>query len=451
MEIDESFWMWLESPETPMHVAALAIFAPETEPAATVAKRIVTEFRRHTPTDERFRSRLVGGLFPRPGQHRVVDDIDIDFHLRHKALPTPGGELELAQLISRLHSIALDPYRPRWEMHVIEGLHGNRFAIYIKVHHALINGVEAIKLLERGLSNDRRDPIPPPPWAKGNVPKSADAHQERPTQRAHVTISGITNTLSALSALPTESSGLIAPWAAPHSMINVDISPQRRVCTASIEFARVAAIAQGTGTSVNDVVLSACGAALRRYLSEAGDLPDKALIAGVPVSIAHDRGAGSSVGIMLATLGTDIDDPIERLHRIARSVGAGKARQAALPAQVRLLDAVLAMTPHTLRQLIPGALNVLAPMFNVIISNVPGPREQLYLDGAPLVELYPLSLLFRGEALNITAVSLAGRLNFGLTACNDALPHVQRLAHYLEHGFDELDSALGAHETGLLR
>lgn len=445
LKLDDSFWMWLESSETPMHVAALAIFEPDDEPAAVVAKRIVTAFRNRTDIDARFRALLDKRRFPRRTRRRMAEDVEIDFHLRHKALPAPGGELELAQLISRLHSIQLDARRPMWEVHVIEGLENNRFAVYIKVHHSVINGVDAVRLLGRTLATDAGSAMPDPVWVVGRPPRSpalVGGRRRIPVSR----VKQLAASVKAVDALrrAREDSPLVGAFVAPRSPLNVEVGPQRRVSTASIDLDRIKHLAKRSETSVNDVVLAACSGALRRYLLDIDGLPERPLIAGCPVSIAAEGASpDSSVGIMLVDLATDEADPSARLSAISRSSRAAKKHQAAVPHGALVAYSMLAMLPHTLRQLVPGAVRQIPPIFNLIISNVPGPQQPLYLAGARMVALHPLSLLFRGEALNITAVSHGGRMNFGFTACRVALPHVQHLGLYLEEAVTQLEYVVG--------
>ncbi|WP_433725468.1 wax ester/triacylglycerol synthase family O-acyltransferase [Nocardia sp. CA-129566] len=442
LPIDDSFWVWLDSPETPMHVAALAIFEPNDDPA--VAQRVVAGFRKRTDVDPRFRSVIRMRRFPRRARREPADDIDVDRHLRHHALSGSDGETELAQLISGLQSNRIDMRRPPWEVHVIEGLPGNRFAVYLKAHHALINGVDAVRLLGRSLTTDADATALTPVWTIGRPrpqPTTSDgrARAARPI-RAKVLFAALRAVGTLFCARPTNSA-LTSPFAAPRSPLNVGVGPRREVCTASIDLGTIEDLSKASGTSRNDIVLTACSTALRRYLLDIDGLPDKPLIAGCPVSIAAPDGssADSSIGIMFADLATDRADPGARLLRISRSTTAAKQHQAALPHPALVPYAVLAMAPHTIRQVVSGAVDRSAPMFNLIISNVPGPSEPRYLAGARMVGLYPLSLLFKGDALNITAVSYAGRLNLGFTACPTALPRVQLLTRYVEEAFEELE------------
>ncbi|MFX0579243.1 wax ester/triacylglycerol synthase family O-acyltransferase [Nocardia nepalensis] len=442
LEIDDSFWTWLESPETPMHVAALAIFTPDDEPAAAVVRRIVTAFQHHRDVDPRFRLLISGRRFPRRARLDLTGDVEIDFHLRHHSLPAPGVECELAQFISRLHSSRLDARRPMWEVHVIDGLHDNRFAIYIKAHHALINGVDAVRLFGRSLATDPDAPITAPVWAIGRraLTKSA-ASRARPS-RAEL-LSAIVRATKTLWRAGQSNSPLVGPCTAPRSALNPgETGPQRQIRTAAIELARIKRLSKRSGTTLNDIVLTACSTALRRYLLDIDALPEKPLVVGCPVSIAAPEGsaAASSIGIMFVDSASDEPDANIRLSRIARSTRAAKEHQATLPHEALVGYATLAMAPHTLRQLVPGAVARVSPTFNLIVSNVSGPDQTRYLAGARMVEMYPLSLLFKGEALNITAVSYDGQMNFGFIACRTALPHVQRIAQYLEDAFDELES-----------
>ncbi len=443
LAVDDSFWTWLDSPETPMHVAALAIFESDAEPADLVARRIATAFRNRTDMEGRFRTLIRARRFPRRARLHAAGTVEIDYHLLEHTLPAPGGEDELAQLISHLHSMALDERRPMWEVHVIAGLQHNRFAVYLKVHHALINGVDAVRLLARSLATDAGSRIPDPVWALRRTahpgPDSAD-NTARPS-RFRVLITSLRAAARLWRAGRTDSP-LVGPFQAPRSPLNSgDVAPDRRVCTASIELDRVKLLSKLSRSTVNDVVLAVCSAALRRYLLDIGGLPASPLVIGCPTSIKASPGSSrSSVGIMFVDSATDQSDPGIRLSVISRSTTAAKAHLATLPHEALVSHSILAMAPHTLRQLIPRAVGRCAPMFNMIISNVPGPDRPRYLAGARMVALYPLSLLFRGEGLNITAVSYDGRMHLGFTAGGPTLSQVHLFTRYLETAMDELEN-----------
>lgn len=339
-----------------MHVAALAIFEPDDESASAVAERVVAGFRKRTDVDPRFRSVIRMRRFPRRAR-REPADIDIDRHLRHHALSGLDSETELAQLISHLQSNRLDMRRPPWEVHVIEGLPGNRFAVYLKAHHALINGVEAVRLLGRSLATDADATALTPVWTIGRPRPQPTASDGRArASRARVVFAALRAVGTLYRARPTNSA-LTSPFAAPRSPLNVGVGPRREVCTASIDLATIKDLSKASGTSLNDILLTACSTALRRFLLDIDGLPDKPLIAGCPVSIAPPEGssADSSIGIMFADLATDRADPGARLLTISRSTTAAKEHQAALPHAALVPYAVLAMAPHTIRQVVSGA------------------------------------------------------------------------------------------------
>ena len=237
---------------------------------------------------------------------------------------------------------------------------------------------------------------------------------------------------------------LVGLFQAPRSPLNVPITPQRRVSTATVDLARVNALAKATGTTLNDIVLALCSAALRRYLLDLGALPERPLVAMCPVSVrtpdAHSE--GNAVSMILASLATDEPDPQRRLTAIAASTQACKAHLRSLPKAALDAYSSLAMTPHLARQLVPGAASGARPVFNVVISNVPGPRQPLHAGGARAEQIFPMSLLFKNEALNITVLSYADQLNFGFTACRSALPHVQDVAVYTVEALEELERSV---------
>ncbi|MEV5836922.1 WS/DGAT domain-containing protein [Nocardia sp. NPDC052112] len=306
-----------------------------------------------------------------------------------------------------------------------------------------MNGVDAVRLLGRSLSTDAGRAIPDPVWALCQPPRNRPAGSDgtaRPSRTAVLTAS--LRAAAIVWRAGRTDSPLVGPFQAPRSPLNsADAGPDRRVCAASIELDRIKRLSRLSETTVNDVVLTACSAALRRYLLDIDGLPASPLVIGCPTSIAPPAGSSaSSVGIMFVDSATDRADPGVRLSVISRSTRAAKSHLATLPHEALVSHSILAMAPHTLRQLVPGAVGRLAPMFNLIVSNVPGPDRPCYLAGARMVGLYPLSLVFKGEALNITAVSYDGRMHLGFTASGTALPMVHRFARYLEDSINELEN-----------
>jgi diacylglycerol O-acyltransferase / wax synthase len=232
---------------------------------------------------------------------------------------------------------------------------------------------------------------------------------------------------------------------APHSILNARISRNRRFATQQYEFVRLKALGAQHGTTLNDVALAVIGGGLRRFLSELGELPDRSLVAFVPVNVRPkgDEGGGNAVGAILAAMGTDIADPVERLKSITASTRASKAQLQTMSTAAILAYSAALLAPAGAQ--IVGALTGVQPpwpyTFNLCVSNVPGPREPLYFNGSRLEATYPVSIPMHGMALNITLQSYADTMNFGFVGCRDRLPHLQRLAVYTGDALDELEKA----------
>ncbi|MBL8274055.1 MAG: DUF1298 domain-containing protein, partial [Xanthomonadales bacterium] len=232
------------------------------------------------------------------------------------------------------------------------------------------------------------------------------------------------------------------PFDTPASILNGRITGPRRFATQQFPIERLKALAHAADATLNDVVLALCGAALRRFLLELGELPEKPLTAGIPVSVRpkDDDTTGNAITFIISTLGTDIEDPRERMEAIKASTRRAKEHLPELPRQALMQYTIMLMAPYML-SLVTGVGGRTRPMFNVTISNVPGPAMPLYFRGARLQATYPVSLVTHGQALNITCHGYAGTLAFGFTACRDTLPRMQRLAPYSAEALVELEAA----------
>ncbi|MGB1222209.1 MAG: wax ester/triacylglycerol synthase family O-acyltransferase, partial [Alcanivoracaceae bacterium] len=325
---------------------------------------------------------------------RINQDVDLDYHVRHSALPRPGGERELGVLVSRLHSNPLDFSRPLWESHIIEGLENNRFALYTKMHHSMIDGISGMRLLQRVLSDDPTRTNMPPPWTV--KPQRNTSADRMPSVRAvsrqfgealRLQASSASNLASAFSRLiqagGDEDDQLTAPFEGPNSAINHRVTGQRRFATQQYRLDELKRMAAAVDGSLNDIVLYLCGTALRRFLKEQNSLPDTPLTAGIPVNIrpADDQGTGTAISFMIASLGTNVADPMRRLESIIASTRAAKAHLQSLPRSTLTQYTMLLMSPYIL-QLVSGLGGRMRPVFNVTISNVPGPQRTLYYEGA---------------------------------------------------------------------
>jgi WS/DGAT/MGAT family acyltransferase len=448
-------WLVLESRDTPMHVGGLFEFTLPDDAPPDFLKQELERMRAVQRIPAPWSLKLVEGpvIGPRLPLMTEDRDIDLDYHVRHSALPNPGGQRELGILVSRLHSHPLDLHRPLWEAHVIEGLEGNRFAMYVKMHHSLIDGVSGTRLILRALSTDPDKRGMAPFWTVGAGERSprrtedgAGGAGERLTGLALGSVRALTGLVGAATDLgraTVDNRPLQAPYRNPDSPLAVRLTGQRRFATQQYELDRVKGLARAAGGTLNDFVLYLSGTALRRYLEEHGRIPDRSLSAGVPVNLreADDESAGTAIGMMVAELATNIADPLERLEAIKQSTAEAKRHLRRLPPEARTSYTLLINGPW-IAGLMAGLANRAPVPFSVGISNVPGPSETLYFNGARLDALFPLSLLMHGNALNITCFSYGGSLDFGFTGARDALPHLQRLAIYMGEALDEIESVL---------
>jgi diacylglycerol O-acyltransferase / wax synthase len=453
----DAAWLAIESRDTPMHVGGLFEFTLPDDAPPDYLKRLFAQMREVRPIPSPWNLKLVelpliGSRLPAMTQ---IHDVDLDYHVRHSALPHPGGQRELGVLVSRLHSNELDLHRPLWEVHLIEGLEGNRFAMYTKIHHSLVDGVSATRLIIRTLSKDPADSGTPSFWTVGageRPPRAGSGSGGGPLSaglnllREGVTAAGgLSRAAIDLAVAAVDDRSLQAPYRGPDSVLGGRLGGQRRFATQQYEFERVKRVASAFGCTLNDVVLYLSGTALRRYLSQHARLPDRPLTAGIPVNLRDesDQSMGTAIGMMIAELGTNVADPLERLSAIRRSSEEAKRHLSRLPVEARTSYTLLLNGPYV-AGLVLG-LGGLAPVpFNVAISNVPGPTEPLYMNGSRLDSLSPLSLLTHGNALNITCVSYAGTLNFGFTGARDTMPHLQRLAIYMGEALEEIEAEIPA-------
>lgn len=463
LKVNDSAWLYAESHRTPMQVGMLATFAvPDDRP--DFVRDLVARWREIRDFESPFNYLLK--MAPVPSWKELEpEQIDLDYHFRHSALPSPGSQRELGVLVSRLHSAKMDRRYPLWECHIIEGIEdpdsgGKQWSMYMKVHHSQIDGVGGIRLLKRILSVDpeHRDMLPP--WAVGThgPDQSGLGVRERPTVPAQRSATPITSAVASAGAVVgslgrTYSESLVGtpdadravPFRAPKTVFNGRIHTPRRFATQHYPVDRMRAVASATGGSLNDVFLAVCGGAMRRYLTELGTLPAESLIANVPVSVREagdGAGVGNAITFLYSSLGTDVAAPVERIRAIQASTKLGKQRLPQVGSLAMDAYTAILMGPF-LSQAILGFGGRGRPASNVVISNVPGPAEPRYLDGSRLEEIYPVSLLFNGQALNITAVSYDGEFNIGFTGCRDSIPSLQKIAVNAGEELLALEASLG--------
>ncbi len=454
-----SGFLLAENRNMPMHVGGLQLFE---KPEGAGRSYIRDMFEQMRDVDE------IAPLFLKH-PHRSLrtgaqlvwkedEQFDIEHHVRHSALPKPGRVRELLELCSRLHSTRLAWERPLWEAHVIEGLRDGRVAMYTKTHHALVDGVSAMRLLASVLSTDPDKRGMPAPWgmqhSRSSKPKP-DHHLSEVPVSALRTAMGITVEAAGMPSalIKTITKGLRNETSAlslyaPRTIFNQNITGSRRFAAQDWPIERLRAIGKATSTTLNDVVLAMCSGAVRAYLLELDALPEAPLVSMVPVGlnakqsqVASGEG-GNAVGSVMVQLATDKSDPADRLSAIHASMKDGKeALSSMTPVQILAMSAI-GQAPAILTPML-RMQGIVRPPYNLIISNVPGMRTTHYWNGAKLTGTYPLSIPINGMALNITCTSYDGKMAFGLTGCRRTVPHLQRLLGYLDDEVKALEKAAG--------
>ncbi|HET7173544.1 MAG TPA: wax ester/triacylglycerol synthase family O-acyltransferase [Nocardioidaceae bacterium] len=473
--VDAQF-LHVENATTVGHVGSLLLLDPGTAPGGALSLndlRAAIEPRLHLAAP--FRQRLVTvplGL----GRPYWVDDpdFDLEFHLREVALPAPGDDRQLGEQVARIHARPLDRSRPLWEMYLVHDVADGRQAIYSKVHHAAIDGVSGAELVAAVLdvSSEPRVVEPPEePWSPGDVPGTAErlvrgllSMVSQPVEVART----LPRTLPHLAELPGASLvpgvevvsavadaavRLLAPGGplpaarrrtlvVPATPLNGQITAHRRVAFGSLPLSEVKAIKDALGMTVNDVVMAVCATVLRRWLLDHDGLPEVPLVVAVPVSVrASDATGSNQISVMLVALPTQVGDPAERLDAVQAAVAEAKAQFEAVPATI--LQDVAGAVPTALSGLAAKAAFQLVAMgglpFNLFVSNVPGPQLPLYVAGARVLGMYPMSAVSDVTgALNITVFSYDGRLDLGLVVCRELVPDVWNLVGYFRDALTEL-------------
>ncbi|HSH90597.1 MAG TPA: wax ester/triacylglycerol synthase family O-acyltransferase [Ramlibacter sp.] len=464
--LDATF-LYIETPEMPMHVGSVHLFDLPDDYEGDFYDNVREHLARRMHLAPLFQRKLALMPFELANPVWVDDeDVDLDYHVRRVSLARPGSMLQLEQMIGRLHSSLIDRSRPLWEFYVIEGFHTGQVAFYTKIHHAAMDGQAGVLL---GQAIFDLTPVPRVVKPPRQRPRT-NRYQLGMAELAGAAISNtVTQYVKLARMLPdmgraaksllereTDEDGKRRFVArkqfkfGPRTPINGAITNQRSFASANVSLAEVKEITRATDTTVNDVVLAVSSAALRRYLADENCRPAKPLIAGVPVSLreAGNTDLNNQVSMMFVGLATDIKDPLERLAAIhANAIAAkevtGKVKTA-IPMDFPSFGAPWLMSGLASLYGRSRIANVIPPMANVAISNVPGSPVPLYLAGAKVATYHPVSIPGHGVALNITVQSYNGVLGFGLTACRRAVPDPQALAAYLTSATAELLAAVRA-------
>ena len=449
--LDVSF-LYMESPTTAMHVGGVAVFEPPAD--GFDYDRLVELISQRIALVPRYRQKvkLIPGRVANPVW---VDDEDFDvtYHVRRSALPRPGNEAQLKELVGRLQSRQLDRNRPLWEIYLVEGLEHGRVAVITKTHHAMVDGISAVDIgtVILDLTPTPRE-VPEDDWRPrrepGTVALVAEAVTDlvrRPTQALDTARSAVVDAKTTVGKVAGLAGGVLAQAkvmarSAPSSPLNVGIGEQRRFGMARTDLDDYKRVRKVHGGTVNDVVLATVSGALRTWLLTRGEsvTPTTTIRAMVPVSVRSEGEAGGNrVSSYFVDLPVGEGNPVMRLHQVSFAMRAHKESGESVGADALVqLTGFAPPTIHALGARVASGFS--RRLFNLVVTNVPGPQFPLYAAGARMLEMYPVVPLSKGQAVSVGLTSYDGGVYYGLNADRDAMPDIDVLATCIEESLAEL-------------
>jgi WS/DGAT/MGAT family acyltransferase len=450
-------FLYMETPTLHMHTLKISVLDPSTVPGGYTFERVKEVLGQRLHLLPPFRRRLAEVPL---GLHHPVwiedPDFDLDYHVRRMVAPEPGTMRELSAVCSDIASRQLDRRHPMWEITVVEGLEHGHIGFVAKIHHSAADGVAAAAMLASVL-DDAPDapPVTPGPWRPDEVP----------TQR-QLLVGALLAWIRVLLDLPgllrRTARGMRAvvrrrrqadvspplPFSTPKTSFNGSLTPHRTFCMTSMPLADFKAVKDHFGVTINDVLLAVCAGGLRRYLERRGELPDRPLVAGVPVSVrdgeAHAEGEyiANSVSNMFTSVPVELEDPAERVVAIAEITKAAKEVHKALgPRTLMDWSEITPPGPFAAFMRAYSRYNLAdrhRPPINLVVSNVPGPREPLYIAGARIIGIWSMGPILESIGLNVTVWSYLDQMNFGVVACRELTPDLWDLIDDLHEGLAEL-------------
>lgn len=454
ISITDYAFLLTETADSPRHVGSLQIFRPPAEYNGDFVGDLVKELRRHK-VGEPFNQRLKVSLTGRP-QWVPDHNFDLDYHVRRSALPAPGNRRQLADLASRLHAFMLDREHPLWELHFVEGLDDGCFAVYTKIHHAYCDGATLVRMAIGALSTTPDDRLVRAFWEL-----SKDEVAGEPERDIRAAIAGVGGGLKSMLVMGKELSGIAGrmaldrlgfarsplevPFTAPRTALNGHITRARRIAGSNLPIDRLKAVARATGTTLNDVVVAICDISLRRYLARYAELPRSPLVAQLPVNLRRqgETSATNILGIIPVRLAGVSRNPLKRLREVHRSTAEMKDALFALSRETVMAYTLLIQGIAVVGDILHVS-GMAPPAGNILISNLPGSPVRLYLRGARLEEIYPISTIPPDMVMNITVFSYADQLFFGMIAGYEAMPHLAEMRIFIHDALEALEHEVEA-------
>ena len=443
-------FLQVERAETPMHVGGLVIFkipkgANEKELIQLVIEGMGSALAPISP----FNAKLSMSTKPGDTPSLVPVKVELDHHIRHIALPQPKSIEQLTDLVAQFHSQLLDRSRPLWELYVVEGISQRRFALYLKVHHAVMDGMGAIGLMDEIFSSS-----PDQKTISISSKKKKNRSQPTLTMREKIdrffssaskqlkVLPELTNTFAGIAGQLLNKETTISPlwYTAPKFALNVPITSTRGLALSQFSVSEFKKVGKANDATINDLILTVISGALRRFFKENQQLPQDSLVCCVPISIRSDQdgaAAGNAFSSILCSLGTQIEDPLKRLKHVQTSTMKGKEQLLQMSKKAIEMYTIMMATPNILSHLLKISEKVPQP-FNILVSNVPASKQTMYLYGAELEAFHAINLIFDMQALNITVTSYKDMLDFSFLSCKTILPEMDKLVKYVEEEFMNL-------------
>lgn len=451
--LDASF-LYLENNAQLNHVSGLIILDVSVMEGGYEFSKLKRELARRVKGMPAFRKKLHDSLFNLDHPVWVEDtEFDIDQHIHRVAVPAPGDDIELAKLCSHFAGVILDRRLPLWEMWVIEGLADGRVAVFSKMHHATVDGVTGANMMSQLCTLSEEHPELDPELVKENaggasLPVLAADGILKFAARPFQLLKLLPSTLSVIPewiARARRDEAMPAPFSAPRTSFNGTITAHRSIAYTGVSLTEIKEIKNVFGTTVNDVVMTLVAGSLRRYLDERGELPDTSLLAMVPISVhgkADDRPGTNRVSGMFAKLFTDIQNPAERLRAVHAANNIAKQHQEALDANL-LTDWAQFAAPSVFGSAVRAYSHLRMAerhpvVYNLVISNVPGPPVPLYFLGARISRMFPLGPVYHGAGLNVTVMSLEDRVDVGFIGCRELAPDLWPMARHFDAALADL-------------